>query len=350
MAMAPVKFTKPPDLSGRTPIYRLSKTVPPPAPAPSQPSPSPQFVNNGGHAHTSPYQPPYHPHPPPFNAAHTVLRPPSQPGPQPQSTPQDNKENAFAQTPQGIGSPAQGSPPMTKRRGRKLQENEILILVNCCLEYQSLYHDNLQRFWYCVATSLKRQIKRNFSWQSCRQIVDELVAERRERRRDVAAGLAKEQPLTELVLATDKWISFMDTAPGGSIASPAPLVKRAAPDLADDPSAKRPRPHEPAPSVPQPPASHPLPPAQPVPPSMPQPVSQPMPPSATYPNAGPTIPSGPTMAAEFQTLKVDIRSLRMDLQGLRREMVEVRQELNTKLDLILQALQQAKAQTEAKET
>ncbi|KAL4736190.1 hypothetical protein BDV11DRAFT_18310 [Aspergillus similis] len=353
MAMAPAKFTKPPDLSGRTPIYRLSKTVPSPAPAAPQSSPSPQFVNNGSHAHTSHYQPPYHPYPPPFNTPHTVSQPASHPGPQPQSTPQDNKENAFAQTaqtPQGLDSPAQGSPPMTKRRGRKLQESEILILVNCCLEYQSLYHDNPQRFWYCVATSLKRQIKRNFSWQSCRQIVEELVAERRERRRDVAAGKAKEQPLTELVLATDKWISFMDAAPGGSIASPAPLVKRAAPDISDDSNAKRPKPHEPAPSVLQPPAPQPQPPSQSVPPSMPQPVSQPIPQYATHPNAGPTIPSGPTMAAEFQTLKVDIRSLRMDVQGLRREMVEVRQELNTKLDLILQALQQAKAQAEPKET
>ncbi|KAL4815028.1 hypothetical protein BDW67DRAFT_70973 [Aspergillus spinulosporus] len=337
MAMAPVKFTKPPDLSGRTPIYRLSKTVPPPAPAPSQLSPSPQFVNNGSHAHTSHYQPPYHPHPPPFNPAHAVS-PASQPGPQPQSTPQDNKENAFAATPQGLDSPAQGSPPMTKRRGRKLQENEILILMNCCLEYQSLYYDNPQRFWYCVATSLKRQIKRNFSSQSCRQIVEELVVERRERRRDVAAGKAKEQPLTELVLATDKWISFMDTVPGGTIATPAPLMKRAAPDIPDDANVKRPKPHDPAPSVPPPPASQ------------PPPGSQPMPPYAPYPNAVPTIPSGPTMAAEFQTIKVDIRSLRMDVQGLRREMVEVRQELNTKLDLILQALQQIKAQTEAKET
>ncbi|KAL4765302.1 uncharacterized protein BDW70DRAFT_62157 [Aspergillus foveolatus] len=345
MSMAPVKFTKPPDLSGRTPIYRLSKTVPPPAPAP-QPSASPQFVNKGSHAHTSHYQLPYPPHPPSFNTSHTVS-PASQPGPQPHSTPQDNKENAFAHTPQSLDSPAQGSPPMTKRRGRKLQENETLILVNCCLEYQSLYHDNPQRFWYCVATSLKRQIKRNFSSHSCRQIVEELVVERRERRRDVAAGKAKEQPLTELVLATDKWISFMETAPGGSIASPAPLMKRAAPDIPDDSNAKRPKPHEPAPSVAPPAASQP--PSQPMPPSMP-PVAQPMPPYAPYPNAGPMMPSGPTMAAEFQTLKVDIRSLRMDVQGLRREMVEVRQELNTKLDLILQALQQVKAKTEAKET
>jgi hypothetical protein len=235
---------------------------------------------------------------------------------------------------------------MTKRRGRKLQENEILILVNCCLEYQSLYHDNPQRFWYCVATSLKRQIKRNFSSHSCRQIVEELVVERRERRRDVAAGKAKEQPLTELVLATDKWISFMDTAPGGNIASPAPLMKRAAPDIPDDSNAKRPKPHEPALSVPPPAVSQPQPSSQ----LSSQPPSQPMPPYAPYPNAGPTMPSGPTMAAEFQTLKVDIRSLRMDVQGLKREMVEVRQELNTKLDLILQALQQVKAQTEAKET
>ncbi|KAL4769140.1 hypothetical protein BDW60DRAFT_109584 [Aspergillus nidulans var. acristatus] len=344
MAMAPVKFTKPPDLSGRTPIYRLSKTVPPPAPAP-QPSPSPQFVNKGSLALTSHYRPPYHPHPSPFNTPHPVS-PASQPGPQPQSTPQDNKENGFAQTPQGLDSPPQGSPPMTKRRGRKLQENEILILVNCCLEYQSLYHDNPQRFWYCVATSLKRQIKRNFSSHSCRQIVEELVVERRERRRDVAAGKAKEQPLTELVLATDKWISFMDTAPGGNIASPAPLMKRAAPDIPDDSNAKRPKPHEPALSVPPPAVSQPQPSSQ----LSSQPPSQPMPPYAPYPNAGPTMPSGPTMAAEFQTLKVDIRSLRMDVQGLKREMVEVRQELNTKLDLILQALQQVKAQTEAKET
>ncbi|CBF83173.1 hypothetical protein AN3213.2 [Aspergillus nidulans FGSC A4] len=354
MAMAPVKFTKPPDLSGRTPIYRLSKTVPPPAPAP-QPSASPQFVNKGSQAHTSHYQPPYPPHPPPFNIPHTVS-PASQPGPQPQSTPQDNKENAFAHTPQSLDSPAQGSPPMTKRRGRKLQENETLILVNCCLEYQSLYNDNPQRFWYCVATSLKRQIKRNFSSHSCRQIVEELVVERRERRRDVAAGKVKEQPLTELVLATDKWISFMDTASGGTIASPAPLMKRAALDIPDDSNAKRPKPHEPAPSVPPPAVSQPQPLSQPPsqPPSQPMPLSmpvaQPMPPYTPYPNAGLTMPSGPTIAAEFQTLKVDIRSLRMDVQGLRREMVEVRQELNTKLDLILQALQQVKAQTEAKET
>ncbi|KAL6232301.1 hypothetical protein BDW75DRAFT_23324 [Aspergillus navahoensis] len=348
MAMAPVKFPKPPDLSGRTPIYRLSKTAPPPplpphpTATPPQPSPSPQLVSNASHAHNAPnahYQPPYHPSPP-FGTSHTASQSPSQP----QSTPQDNKENAFAQTPQGLNSPAQGS-PMTKRRGRKLQENEILILVNCCLEYQSLYYDNPQRFWYCVATSLKRQIKRNFSSQSCRQIIDELVAERRERRRDVAAGKAKEQPLTELVLATDKWISFTDTAPAGNIASPAPLLKRPAPDLSDDSSAKRPRPHEAARTVPQPPASHP----QPMPQPMPQPTSHPMPPWAAYPNAVPTIPSGPTMA-DFQTLKVDVRSLRMDVQAMRREIIEARQELNTKLDLMIQTLQQVEAQTEAKET
>ncbi|KAL4998345.1 hypothetical protein BDV10DRAFT_73877 [Aspergillus recurvatus] len=355
--MAPVKFTKPPDLSGRTPIYRLSKTVPPsgaspqPTPTPPQPRPSPQLVNNTSHAHNAHnahYHLPYHPQPPPFSTPYSTSQPPSQPRSQPQSTPQDNKENAFAQTPQSLNSPAQGS-PMTKRRGRKLQENEILILVNCCLEYQSLYHDNPQRFWYCVATSLKRQIKRNFSSQSCCQIIEELVAERRERRRDVAAGKAKEQPLTELVLATDKWISFTDTAPGGNIASPAPSLKRPAPDLPDDFSAKRPQPHEAAPSAPQPSALQPQPASQPLPQSMPQPVSHPMPPYATYPNAVPTIPSGPTMA-EVQTLKVDVRSLRMDVQGMRREMIEVRQELNTKLDLILQTLQQIKAQSETKET
>ncbi|KAL4992670.1 hypothetical protein BDW68DRAFT_53354 [Aspergillus falconensis] len=354
MAMAPVKFTKPPDLSGRTPIYRLSKAVPPPpaplqpTPTPPQPSPSPQLVNNASHAHNAHYQPPYHHPPPPFDTPYAASQPRSQPGSQPQSTAQDNKENAFAQTPQSVNSPAQGS-PMTKRRGRKLQENEILILANCCLEYQSLYHDNPQRFWYCVATSLKRQIKRNFSSQSCRQIIEELVAERRERRRDVAAGKAKEQPLTELVLATDKWISFTDTAPGGNIATPAPLLKRPAPDLPDDSNAKRSTPHDAAPSVPQPTASQPQPTSQLMPQSMPQPVSHPMPPYAPYPNAVPTIPSGPTMA-EFQTLKVDIRSLQMDVQGMRREMIEARKELNTKLDLILQTLQQAKAQNEAKET
>ncbi|KAL4976219.1 hypothetical protein BDW66DRAFT_57265 [Aspergillus desertorum] len=348
MAMAPVKFTKPPDLSGRTPIYRLSKAVPPrppppqATPTPPQPSPSPQLVNNASNAHNAHYQPPYPPHLSPFNTPYSASQPPAQPGSQPQSSPQDNKENAFAQTPQSLDSPAQGS-PMTKRRGRKLQENEILILVNCCLEYQSLYRDNPQRFWYCVATSLKRQIKRNFSWQSCRQIIEELVAERRERRRDVAAGKAKEQPLTELVLATDKWISFTDAALRGNIASPGPLSKRAAPDVPDDSNAKRPKAHEAARSGPQPPASEPQPTSQPMAQSMAQPAPHPMPPYVTHPNAVPAIPSGPTMA-EFQTLKVDIRSLRMDVQGLRQEMVEVRQELNTKLDLILQTMQQVKAQ------
>ncbi|RDW86965.1 uncharacterized protein DSM5745_03607 [Aspergillus mulundensis] len=343
MAMAHVKFTKPPDLSGRTPIYRLSKTVAPP-PQPTPPQPSPQLVH---HTNNANYLAPYHPYPPgfqPYIPPQTPSQPSSQPPPQPpsqpHSTPQDNKENgvAKAQTPQSHNSPAQGS-PMTKRRGRKLQESETLILVNCCLEYQSLYHDNPQRFWYCVATSLKRQIKRNFSWQSCRQIVEELVAERRERRRDVAAGKKKEQPMTELVLATDKWISFTDAPPGGTIASPAQPLKRPGPEPTNDSNAKRPKPQEAAHT------SQPV--SQPATQQQPQPISFP-----TYPpqpSAIPTIPSGPTMA-EFQTLKVDIRSLRMDVQAARRELIEVRREMNSKLDTILQTLQEVKAQNEAKES
>ncbi|KAL4932503.1 uncharacterized protein BDV17DRAFT_288015 [Aspergillus undulatus] len=341
--MAPIKFTKPPDLSGRTPIYRLSKNFPTP------PLPSPSHVNNATNA---PYHPPPY-HAPPYNPPYNASHPPSQPPPpsQPQSTPQDNKENAFTQTqtpqqtPQQTPTGAQGS-PMTKRRGRKLQENEILTLVNCCLEYQSLYHDNPQRFWYCVGTSLKRTIKRNFSWQSCRQIVGELVAERRERRREVAAGTAKEQPLTELVITTDKWISFVDSrAP--SVPSPAQPLKRPSQDETanDANAAKRPKPYEhtaplPAPPSIPPPASHSYPPYPPHPP-------HPMPPPVPS-HAIPTIPSGPTMS-EFQTLKVDIQSLRMDVQGMRREMVEVRNELNNKLGTILQTLQQIQAQNEPKE-
>ncbi|KAL4907866.1 hypothetical protein BDW74DRAFT_175653 [Aspergillus multicolor] len=344
MAHVNAKFTKAPDLSGRTPIYRLSKTVAPP-PQPAPPQQSPQLVN---HANNSNYPAPYHPYPPgfqPYIPPQTPSQPSSQPPPQPSSlphsTPQDNKENGVpkAQTPQSVNSPAQGS-PMTKRRGRKLQESETLILVNCCLEYQSLYHDNPQRFWYCVATSLKRQIKRNFSWQSCRQIVEELVSERRERRRDVAAGKAKEQPMTELVLATDKWISFTDAPPAGTIASPAQPLKRPGPEPMNDSTAKRPKPQAAAP-IPQPPMS--------------QPATQPPPQPVSYPtyspqaNVIPTIPSGPTMA-EFQTLKVDIRSLRMDVQGAQRELIEVRKEMNLKLDLILQTLQEVKAQNEGKES
>ncbi|KAL4966635.1 uncharacterized protein BDV14DRAFT_170934, partial [Aspergillus stella-maris] len=340
MAMAPVKFTKPPDLSGRTPIYRLSKNQPEPLSIPPQPTPS--HVNNHAnsnalvHANHAPYQPPpYHAPPyPPYNASQPP--PPSQQ----QSTPQDNKENAFAQSPQHTPTGAQGS-PMTKRRGRKLQENEILTLVNCCLEYQSLYHDNPQRFWYCVATSLKRTIKRNFSWQSCRQIVEELVSERRKRRREVAAGTAKEQPLTELVITTDKWISFIDSQ-ASSIPSPAQPLKRPLQDAppADPNAAKRSKPHEQTtPSLPAPP---------PIPP-----VSHPMPPYPTYslppapppPHGLPTIPSGPTMA-EFQTLKVDIQSLRMDVQGMRREMIEVRNEFNEKFTKILETLQQIQGKNE----
>ncbi|KAL4865091.1 hypothetical protein BDV12DRAFT_200474 [Aspergillus spectabilis] len=336
--MAPVKFTMPPDLSGRTPIYRLSKTAPPPQPTPPHPSRS-QVNANGAVPYQNQHQPPYHASP------YSSPYPTSHPGSQPHSTPQDNKENTPVLTPQQ--HLARGS-PLTKRRGRKLQEPETLILINCCLEYQSLYHDNLQRFWYCVATSLKRQIKRNFSWQSCRQIVEELVSERRERRREVAAGKTKEQPLTELVLATDKWILFSDAATGGlTMSSPAQSLKR--PGQHDSPitdpnAAKRPKqPEQPTHSVPppQPPqmpqVSHPI--SQPV--SVP--LGQPMP---THPI--PTIPSGPTMS-EFQTLKVDIQSLRMDLQSTRRDMVEVRNEITTKLDLILQTLQQGKSPNETKE-
>lgn len=321
--MAPVKFTRPPDLSGRTPIYRLSKTAPSPAatptPTPPQPSPSSQ---------TATWQPPY-------TSPYTA-------GPQPQSqsqsqtTPHDDKENQVAQSPHQTQSS-----PLTKRRGRKLQENEILILINCCLEFQSLYHGNPSRFWYSVATSLKRQIKRNFSWQSCRQIIEELVSERRERRRDVAEGKVKEQPLTELVLTTDKWISFSDSAAGSpSIASPAQSLKRPGEDgsPAIDPSAaKRPKQHgQPSPSMP-PPGS--------------QPLSQSPHTVLTHPmstNAVPSIPTGPTRS-EFQTLKVDIQSLRMDVQSMRREMVEARQEMNTRLDIIMQTLQQVKAQSVPKE-
>ncbi|KAL4914372.1 hypothetical protein BDW62DRAFT_144480 [Aspergillus aurantiobrunneus] len=317
--MAPVKFTKPPDLSGRTPLYRLSKSAPESTLPPAPPALSTPVAN---------YPPPYHA---PYNPANPPNPPytPSQP-------PHDDKENAPTHTPQtNANSPAQGS-PMTKRRGRKLQEHETLILVNCCLEYQSLYRDNPSHFWHCVATSLKRQIKRNFSWQSCRQIIEELVSERRDRRRDVAAGKAREQPLTELVLATDKWISFSDAATGApSIASPAQSLKRPAQsDATSDPdAAKRPRQLEqPAPSV------SPL-----------QPVQQPaIPTHPIPPNSVPTIPSGPTMS-EFQTLKVDIQSLRMDVQTMRRDMIEVRNELNNQLGMILQSIQQVKAQAEAKE-
>ncbi|KAL4875267.1 hypothetical protein BJY04DRAFT_224235 [Aspergillus karnatakaensis] len=305
----------PPDLSGRTPIYRLSKAAPPPPPPPPPP-PSQATPHGSLPYHASQYNSPYDP---------------SHPGPQSQP---DNNENAPFLTPQQHLS--QGS-PLTKRRGRKLQEHETLILINCCLEYQSLYKDNPPRFWYCVATSLKRQIKRNFSWQSCRQIVEELVSERRERRRDVAAGNVKEQPMTELVLATDKWISFSDAASGG-LNIPSPSLKR--PEQHDSPitdpnAAKRLKQHEQAsPSVPPPHMSQRHPTSQPA--SIP--LGQPMPAHPIPTGPIPTMPSGPTMS-EFQTLKVDIQSLRMDLQDMRRDMIEVRSDINTKLDLILHALQ-----------
>ncbi|KAL2825709.1 hypothetical protein BJY01DRAFT_241494 [Aspergillus pseudoustus] len=331
--MAPVKFTKPPDLSGRTPIYRLSKTAPTPPPPPQ---PAASQVN-----HTAPpYHTPYHPSP--YGSPYHSSQHP------PHSTPQENKENAPVHTPNLTpGSEARGS-PLTKRRGRKLQESEVLILVNCCLEYQSIFHDNPSRFWYCVAVSLKRQIKRNFSWQSCRQIIEELVSERRERQRDVAAGKVKEQPLTELVLATDKWISFSDAISGGAPALPTPThtqsLKR--PGQSDSPptdanAAKRPKQNEQGHSIPPTPVH--APPPAPYPPHPPYPI----PPHQIPPAPIPTIPSGPTMS-EFQTLKVDIQSLRMDVQSMRREMIEVRNEFNAKFDLILQTLQEAKDAKEPK--
>ncbi|KAL3443768.1 hypothetical protein BJX65DRAFT_194533 [Aspergillus insuetus] len=390
--MAPVRFIGPPDLSGRTPIYRLAKTVvapaapPPPHPS-SQPQPSPSQVNNAAHPqHSAPYQPPYHPHapppPPPQSQSHPHPSPYNSPynssQPPPQSTPQENKENvpALTKTPQGTpahgtgtGTPssARGS-PLTKRRGRKLQESEVLILVNCCLEYQSIFHDNPTRFWYCVGVSLKRQIKRNFSWQSCRQIIEELVSERRERRRDVAAGKAKEQPMTDLVLATDKWISVCDAfssggaavAGGGGGGAPTPgtvqSLKR--PGQSESPTAegnnsnaaKRPKPNDQVatrshPPPPPPPTTHAATgPPMPYPPYPPYP----MPPHHMPSTPIPTIPSGPTMA-EFQTLKVDIQSLRMDVQGMRRDMIEVRNDINAKLDLILKTLQEGKETKEDKE-
>ncbi|KAL2812712.1 hypothetical protein BJX63DRAFT_432412 [Aspergillus granulosus] len=330
--MAPVKVAKPPDLSGRTPIYRLSKTAPPPPPPPQ---PSPSQVNNA----SQPYHPPYQPSP--YSSPYPASQPP------PQSTPQEDKESALVPTPQLTpGTEARGS-PLTKRRGRKLQESEILILVNCCLEYQSISHDNPTRFWYCVAVSLKRQIKRNFSWQSCRQIMEELVAERRERRRDVAAGKAKEQPLTELVLATDKWISFSDAVSGGVSGLPPPPLTQSLkrPGQPNSPTTeanagKRPKQNEQAPSIP--PISTQVPAQAPPAPYPPYP----MPPHHMPPGPIPTIPSGPTMS-EFQTLKVDIQSLRMDVQSMRREMVEGRNELNAKLDLIMQTLKEVR---EARET
>ncbi|KAL2850481.1 hypothetical protein BJX68DRAFT_91366 [Aspergillus pseudodeflectus] len=378
--MAPVRFIGPPDLSGRTPIYRLAKTVVPPAPPPqppSQPQPSPSQVNNAAHPHPAPYQPPYHPHPhappppsqsqshphpSPYNSPYT----PSKPAPQ--TTPQENKENAPAPTQTPQGTPAQGTgtgtpassargSPLTKRRGRKLQESEVLILVNCCLEYQSIFHDNPTRFWYCVGVSLKRQIKRNFSWQSCRQIIEELVSERRERRRDVAAGKVKEQPITELVLATDKWISVCDAVGGASeLATPGTTQSLKRPGQPESPgaeannanSAKRPKQNDQVATRPPPP---PPPPTQAATgPPMPYPPypPYPMPPHHMPPAPIPTIPSGPTMA-EFQTLKVDIQSLRMDVQSMRRDMIEVRNDINAKLDLILKTLQEGKETKEDKE-
>ncbi|KAL2869074.1 uncharacterized protein BJX67DRAFT_379553 [Aspergillus lucknowensis] len=339
-----MKFTNPPDLSGRTPLYRLSKSAPVPQPQPSATPlhPSPSQVNSP--ATTQPSQPPYHASP--YTSPYT----PSQP--LPQSTPQDNKENAPAQAPQHTPNTDKHGSPWSRRRGRKLQENEVLILVNCCLEFQSFYRDNLMRFWYCVATSLKRQIKRNFSWQSCRQIVEELAADRRERRRDVAAGKAKEEPLTELVLATDKWISFTDAVSGWPPAMPAPTpaptptqtqpVKRtiqqdspAADADADANAAKRQKQHDQAPSI-QAPAPTPTQTTAPPVPHGPQPVPTPHIPHA----AAATMPSGPTMS-EFQTLRVDIQSLRLDAQTLRREIQEMRQEMHAKLDMILCGLKES---------
>ncbi|KAI9376109.1 hypothetical protein BJX61DRAFT_539122 [Aspergillus egyptiacus] len=338
--MAPIKFTRPPDLSGRTPIYRLTKTpvpvpAPAPAPVPAAPVPpphaSPSHVNNTTTTTTTTNNNPAQPNqlryqPSPYQSPY----PNSQSTPSQQLTPQDNKENE-----------ARGS-PLTKRRGRKLQENEILTLVNCCLEYQSMYHSNTSRFWYCVATSLKRAIKRNFSWQSCRQIIEELVAERRERRRDVAAGKVKEQPLTELVMATDQWIAVCDapSAPPNFTTPVQPLKRTGLPDSpATDPTAaKRPRQNDLTPSgsacaaQPGPPPPH---------------ASHSMPP---YPMPQiPTVPSGPTMS-EFQTLKVDIQSLRMDVQSMRREMRDAVTEMNSKLDQILRAVQQAESPTDSRET
>jgi hypothetical protein len=214
--------------------------------------------------------------------------------------------------------------------------------------------------------SLKRQIKRNFSWQSCRQIIEELVSERRERRRDVAAGKVKEQPITELVLATDKWISVCDAFSSGAavtggggvgVSTPGNMQSLKRPGQSDSPgaeagananAAKRPKPTDQVATrshPPPPPPTHAATgPPMPYPPYPPYP----MPPHHMPPAPIPTIPSGPTMA-EFQTLKVDIQSLRMDVQGMRRDMIEVRNDINEKLDLILKTLQEGKATKEDNE-
>ncbi|KAI9929512.1 hypothetical protein MW887_000985 [Aspergillus wentii] len=186
------------DLSGRTPIYRLSQVE---QSWPQVPTPTPSN-------YVSPYRPPQH------------QQDQQQQGLPPQQSPdsaQLQNDNAAGEGSPGESPPPDGegavdTPSSQKRRGRKLLEEQVAVLFNCCLEQQGLYADQDRvRFWITVASKLKQRTRRSFAWQSCRRIVTDRSLERRVHRREIEVGRrTEEQAPSELTMAIDRWIAMED--------------------------------------------------------------------------------------------------------------------------------------------
>jgi hypothetical protein len=108
-------------------------------------------------------------------------------------------EESIESTPETSGS----------RRGRSLQEPDIVKLFNCCLDLKESY-DNRRSWWLDVETRLTRLISRRYSWKSCKLMVENKV-----RRRDAELAIevtdegdAAKSTLTTLI---DEWRDFLST-------------------------------------------------------------------------------------------------------------------------------------------
>lgn len=95
---------------------------------------------------------------------------------------------------------------------RSLTESEKLALFNVCLELKTDYIEsaNQKTWWIRVSQFLEYSIGRPYVWESCRRLVTNLTAERREYLKLWETGEENNEPRSDLAEAMDLWIEVVD--------------------------------------------------------------------------------------------------------------------------------------------
>jgi hypothetical protein len=97
------------------------------------------------------------------------------------------------------------SPIKINTKGRTLNEEELLILLNHVLELRDRYNDGTKSFWKLVSTRFTTHVRHSYSWQSCKSKMETCV-----RRRKAHLSLhGVNGALSPTDIAVDRWIDFL---------------------------------------------------------------------------------------------------------------------------------------------